>query len=144
MVNLRSIQTSFIIRSFIYARFNKTFDKISVKYNNVILIGNLNYNILDEEKCTPLTNMCAIFDNTNLVKTATCHTKNANPTLIDVILTNKPSYCQNITNFNCGVHNFISFQLKGYVPKLKNIYILYRSFKDFKHEIFLNDLVSEF
>jgi hypothetical protein len=35
--------------------------------------------------------MCDIFDYTNLVKTATCHTKNANPTLIDVILTNKPS-----------------------------------------------------
>ena len=66
--------------------------------------------------------MCDIFDYTNLVKTATCHTKNANPTLIDVILTNKPSYCQNITNFNCGlsdVRYLISFQLKGYVPKCK-------------------------
>jgi hypothetical protein len=50
------------------------------------------------------------------------------------VLTNKPSYCQNITNFNCGlsdVHNLISFQLKGYVPKLKKDFILYRSFKDF-------------
>jgi hypothetical protein len=36
--------------------------------------------------------MCDIFDYANLVKTATCHTKNVNPTLIDVILTNKPSY----------------------------------------------------
>jgi hypothetical protein len=33
--------------------------------------------------------MCDIFDYTNVVKTATCHTKNANPTLIDVILTNE-------------------------------------------------------
>jgi predicted MarR family transcription regulator len=57
--------------------FNKTFDKISVKYDNVILIGDLNYNVLDEDKKgTPLTNMCDIFDYTNLVKTATCHTKN--------------------------------------------------------------------
>jgi hypothetical protein len=30
--------------------FNKTFDKISVKYDNVILIGDLNYNVLDEDK----------------------------------------------------------------------------------------------
>ena len=92
--------------------------------------------------------MCDSFDYTNLVKTATYHTKNAslidviltkNPTLIDVILTNKPSYCQNITNFNCGlsdVHNLISFQLKAYVPKLKKDFILYRSFKDFNHELF--------
>jgi hypothetical protein len=89
-------------------------------YHYVILIGDLNYNVLNEDKGTPLTTMCDIFYYTNLVKTATCHIKNANPTLIDVILTNKPSYCQNITNFNCGlsdVHNLISFQLKGYVPK---------------------------
>jgi hypothetical protein len=37
--------------------FNKTFDKISVKYDNVILIGDLNYNVLDEDKGTPLTTM---------------------------------------------------------------------------------------
>jgi hypothetical protein len=33
-------------------------DKISVKYDNVILIGDLNYNVLDEDKGTPLTTMC--------------------------------------------------------------------------------------
>ncbi|CAG2249282.1 unnamed protein product [Mytilus edulis] len=31
--------------------FNKTFDKISEKYDNVIIIGDLNYNCLDAEKC---------------------------------------------------------------------------------------------
>jgi hypothetical protein len=45
----------------------------------------LNYNVLDEDKGTPLTTMCDVFDYTNLVKTATCHTQNANPTLIDVV-----------------------------------------------------------
>jgi hypothetical protein len=45
--------------------FNKTFDKISVKYDNVILIGDLNYNVFDEDKGTPLTTMCDIFDYTN-------------------------------------------------------------------------------
>jgi hypothetical protein len=35
-----------------------------------------------------------------------------------------------------------SFQLKGYVPKLKKDFILYRSFKDFNHEFCLNDLQS--
>ena len=31
-------------------------------------------------------------------------------------------FCQNVSNFNCGLsdyHNMISFQLKGYVPKIK-------------------------
>ena len=81
MVNLRSIQTSPSSSDHLFMEdFNKTFDKISVKYDIVILIGDLNYNVLDEDKGTPLTTMCDIFDYTNLEKTATCHTKNANPT----------------------------------------------------------------
>jgi len=35
--------------------FNKTFGTISVKDDNIILIGDLNYNVLDEDKGTPLT-----------------------------------------------------------------------------------------
>jgi hypothetical protein len=68
--------TRFICKNYIYqcwvCIFCKTFDKISVKYDNVILIGDLNYNVSDEDKGTPLTTMCDIFDYTNLVKTATC------------------------------------------------------------------------
>jgi hypothetical protein len=54
-----------------------------------------------------------------VVKTATCFTKIAEPSLLDVIITNRPNHCQNIRSFNCGLsdcHNIISFQLKGYVP----------------------------
>jgi hypothetical protein len=65
--------------------FNKTFDKISVKYDNVILIGDLNYNVLDEDKGTPLTTMCDIFDYTNLVK----QLQQSTPALMDEILTNR-------------------------------------------------------
>ncbi|CAG2195891.1 unnamed protein product [Mytilus edulis] len=123
--------------------FNKTFDKISEKYDNVIIIGDLNYNCLDAEKCIPLINMCDVFDFTNIVKKATCFTKNALPTLLDVILTNKPNFCQNISNFNCGLsdyHNIISFQLKGFVPKIKKEFINYRSFKSFDQEKFVHEL----
>ena len=123
--------------------FNLTFDKISQQYDNVLLFGDLNYNMLDKEKCTPLSSMCDVFEYTNLVKNATCFTKNAEPTLIDVILTNKPNLCQNVSNFNCGLsdcHNIISVQLKGYVPKIKRDYIKYRSFKNLDQEKFLEDL----
>jgi hypothetical protein len=47
-----------------------------------------------------------IFDFSNLIKKATCFTKDALPTLIDVILTNKPNKCQNATNFNCGLSDY--------------------------------------
>jgi hypothetical protein len=41
---------------------------------------------------------------------------------VNFVQTNKPKFCQNVSNFNCGLsdyHNMISFQLKGYVQKIK-------------------------
>jgi hypothetical protein len=91
--------------------------------------------------------MCDVFDYTNIVKKATCFTKYVLiPTLIDVILTNKPNFCQNVSNFNCDLsdyHNMISFQLKGYVPKVKKEFIWYRSYKNFDNEKFIDDLNFE-
>ena len=54
-----------------------------------------------------------------MVVDPTCFTKGASPSLNDVILyTNKPNYCMNTNNYNCGisdVHNIISIQMKGTV-----------------------------
>ena len=84
-------------------------------------------------------------DFSNLVKTATCFTKIAEPSLLDVIISNRPNHCQNIRNFNFELsdcHNIISFQLKGYVPKmnLDNIFVMKRgktlnSFLVFKYRL---------
>jgi hypothetical protein len=66
--------------------------------------------------------MCDVFDYTNIVKKSYMLYKICITTLINVILTNKPNFCQNVSNFNCGFsdyHNMISFQLKGYVPIIK-------------------------
>jgi hypothetical protein len=122
--------------------FIQTFDQLSVKYDNILIRGDLNYNmLLDNSKSTPLNNVCDIFDFSNLIKKATCFTIDALPTLIDVILSNKPNKCQNATHFNCGLsdyHNLISesVQLKGEIPKLKKDYVTYRSFKNVDHEKF--------
>ena len=75
--------------------------------------------MLVNEKCTALKEVCDIFDLTNMVVDPTCFTKGASPSLNDVILyTNKPNYCMNTNNYNCGisdVHNIISIQMKGTV-----------------------------
>jgi hypothetical protein len=66
--------------------------------------------------------MCDVFDYTNIVQKSYILYKYALQTLINVILTNKPNFCQNVSNSNCGLsdyHNMILFQLKGYVPKFK-------------------------
>ena len=51
-------------------------------------------------------NVCDIFDLTNLIKNPTCLCKDANPSLVDVILTNTPTSCGKICNFDCGISDF--------------------------------------
>ena len=87
-----------------------------------------------------LQNVYDIFDFTNLVKSPTCYTKNSNPSLNDVILTNMPNNCMNVKNFNCGisdVHNLIAVQIKGFIIQRKNELKSYRSFKHFSEQEFL-------
>jgi hypothetical protein len=99
--------------------YTKTFDNTTTKYENFLILGDLNYDMLVNEKCTALKEVCDIFYLTNMVVDPTCFTKGASPSLNDVILyTNKPNYCMNTNNYNCGisdVHNIISIQMKGTV-----------------------------
>ena len=123
--------------------FVKSYDQMSVKYDNLLILGDLNYDLLSDQKSTPLTNVCDICDLENIVKCATCFTKGADPTLIDVILTNRKSLLQNVMNFSCGlsdVHNLIAVQIKSNTPSLKNPYKTYRSYKQFNYEAFIQDL----
>jgi hypothetical protein len=63
--------------------------------------------------------------------------------IVNVSFINRSTFCQNIQNFNCGlsdVHNIISVQIKGTIPRINKKFIEYRSFKNFDQEIFLNDL----
>ena len=59
-----------------------TLDKISSKYDNYILLGDLNFDMLCEQKCSSLMNICDIFDLENLLKKPTCYTSNNNPSLV--------------------------------------------------------------
>ena len=123
--------------------FNKTFDKILMSYENIIILGDLNYNMMNKDKCVHLQTMCDIFDLENLVKSETCFTKDAPATLLDVILTNKSNLCQNVTNFSIGltdVYNMVSVQIKGNIPKIDKSFITYRSYKNFDSEKYFHDL----
>ena len=123
--------------------FIKTCDQITTAYDNFMFIGDLNYDMLVSDKSSPLQNVCDIFDLTNLVKGPTCYTKNSNPSLNDVILTNMPNNCMNVTNCNCGindVHNLITVQIKGSIIQRKNELNSYRSLKHFSEQEFLKDL----
>jgi hypothetical protein len=75
-----------------------------------------------------------MFDLTNIIKEPTCFKKDCNPSLVDVIPTNKSKSCFKSLNFNTGVsdcHHLISTFIKGNIPICENIKQLHRSFKNF-------------
>ena len=75
--------------------FTRGMDRISTIYDNILIVGDLNYDTLDKNKGATLLDLCDIFDFSNLIKSATCYMKNCVPSLVDVILTNQPRLCFN-------------------------------------------------
>ena len=117
--------------------FTTCIDKVHVHFDNIIVIGDLNYDLLKPDKCQPLHTVCDIFDFTNLIKTPTCFMKDAHPSLLDVILTNRPSLLFNTTHFTCGIsdwHNMISCVIKGAAPPPNKRKIQCRSYRHFDEE----------
>ena len=67
-------------------------DKISEKYERFILLGDLNFNMLNGPKSEKLKGVCDIFFYlSNIVKDTTCFTSRNKPSLLDVILVNHAS-----------------------------------------------------
>ncbi|KAK3087255.1 hypothetical protein FSP39_003689 [Pinctada imbricata] len=123
--------------------FLQTVDKITTKYDNFMFLGDLNFDILDESKNAPILNMNDVFDLTNLIKKPTCFTSIGKPSLVDVILTNRPSFCKKTANFTCGlsdVHNCIACLVDANMNNVEPKWQKCRSFKNFNHENFLADL----
>ena len=126
--------------------FTDTVDKILCKFDNLILIGDMNFDMLDKEKCQTLNDVCDIFDLENVINKPTCFTRNNMPSLLDIILTNNKSFISKTCNFNCGlsdVHNIIGAQLKHSIPVHGPKFRSYRSFKNFDIDKFNQDLVDE-
>ena len=87
----------------------QTLDRASVRYDNLLVIGDLNYNMMNVKDSQPLADLCDLFDLNNKVMQPTCFTKTSDPTLIGVILTNKRNSCCNVLNFSTSIsdcHNF--------------------------------------
>ena len=114
-------------------------DRLHIYFDKVIVAGDLNYDFNIPQKSQPLQSVCDIFDFTNLITKPTCFTKNAPPSIVDVILTNIPSFVFNIINISCGIsdwHNIISVVIKGHAPPPKHHKIKYCSYKQFDEEAF--------
>ena len=101
----------------------KSLDKCFVSYENIIIFGDLNFDMLCTEKSQILNDISDIFSLSQLVKGPTCFKKGCNPSLVDVIITNKKNMCFKTTNSPTGVsdcHNIISTVVKGHLPAQKH------------------------
>ena len=93
------------------------------KYDNVILMGDININTFDKEDGAnqKLVNFCDVFGLSNLVTAKTCFTKTSSSS-IDVILTNRVRSFQKTSVFETGLsdyHGLVVTVLKSHIPRLK-------------------------
>jgi hypothetical protein len=102
--------------------FIKNIDQCIINYDNIIVMGDLNFDMLSDKKCQALKDLCDVLDFSQLVLKPTCFMKNCIPSLVDVALANQKNKCFNIQNFLTGIsdcHNIISVTIKGDVPVRK-------------------------
>ena len=114
------------------------------KYENFVLVGDLNINLLDPKSDTQnhFSDLRDRFTLTNLVKDKTCF-KNKDGTLLDVLLTNKPNSFQKSVTTETGLsdcHKLVSTVFRSTFIKLPPKTIKYRSYKTNDKQFFLHEL----
>ena len=117
--------------------------KVTSNYENNIVMGDFNIDI----RCkgvglNNLSTFCDLFHLTNIEKSDTCFTK-THTSLIDLILTNKPSSFNTTLVTETGLsdyHKMITTFFKLHFSRLRPKVITYRNYKKFHEEKFLNDL----
>ena len=108
-------------------------------YNKFLIAGD--FNIQEDERC--IQDFITEFNASNLVKESTCFKNPANPSCIDLFLTNSSSSFQNTTSVSTGLsdfHKMIITVLKTTFPKSKPRIMPYRDFSKFKGADFAEEL----
>ena len=63
--------------------FIKNIDQCIINYDNIIVMGDLNFDTLNDTKCQTLKDLCDVLDFSQLVLKPTCFMKNCIPSLVD-------------------------------------------------------------
>ena len=108
-------------------------------YDNFIIMGDFNADPLDNE----MREFCDIYNLKNLVKEPTRYKNVANPTCIDLILTNRQFMFHNKKTIETGLSDFHKMTvtvLKTYFKKGHPKIISYRDYKTFSHVSFRHEL----
>ena len=123
-----------------FGEIEKCLDSFSNKFENLLLMGDLNCEISESEK----NNFVDSYNFTSIVKEPTCF-KSAKPRCIDLILTNRKSNLKSTTTFETGLadfHTMILTVLKGgYIKKSPRI-VQYRNYTKFRTINFTHDIAN--
>ena len=114
------------------------------KYENIIIIGDLNIDTENKRKDNSnyLSDLFDIFSLKNLITVVTC-VKSTNETSIDVLLINKSRRFHHTASFETGLsdcHKLILTFFKTYFKKLPPKNIEYRNYKTLTKIIFFTNL----
>ena len=127
---------------------NKSLCNIARKYENILIIGDLNINfdnLKKEDTHSHMSDLCDTFSLSNLVNGVTC-VKSQNGTSIDVMLTNRPKSFHNTSLIETGLsdcHKMIVSVFRAFFKRLPAKVIEYRNYKTFDQNEFLRNLDQE-
>ena len=136
-----------INKNLFFKELSNNLNQITNKYENFMLIGDLNVDTLDKTKDTKnyFSEMCDTFSLTNLINGKTCF-KSYEGTSVDVMLTNRPRSFYKTGIYETGIsdhHKMILTLFRSHYAKLPPKTIEYRDYKRFYNENFLHDLDQE-
>ena len=114
----------------------KNLDNYSSKYDNFILLGDLN----SEPTESSVRDFCEIYSCKNLIRDNTCFKYPSKPFCVDLIITTRPKSFQNYVTVEIGLSDFHKMTLtviKVFYKKQKTNIVMYRNYKHFSNEAFI-------
>ena len=118
-------------------KIGKSLDLLLSKYDNFMLIGDLNA----EPTEAAVSDFCEIYNLKHLTKDKTCFKNPTKPTCIDLIVTNRPKCFQDTLVFERGLSDFhkmsVTHCTKMYYAKQKPSIVHFRKFKNSCNDSFI-------
>ena len=118
-----------------------TIDHYMPKYDNLILLGDFNI----EMRENLMKDFCDTYDLINLIKDPTCFKNPLNPSIIDLVLTNRSRSFQNSQTIETGLsdyHKLTVTVMRTFFPKQVPTIITYRDYKHFDKAIFRQEFLD--